>query len=101
MECTQHVFPLAGLFRVVRIQECRLHETRGGIRVARDAARTGARAEGGKLGAAPGHSGGEVARRRDVGAQVRHVPGELGLVRKRIDRVVHHMQAVGHLLDHD
>ena len=29
------------------------------------------------------------------------MPGELGLVRQRIDRVVHHMQAVGHLLDHD
>ena len=29
------------------------------------------------------------------------MPGELGLVRQRIDRVVHHMQSVGHLLDHD
>ena len=27
------------------------------------------------------------------------MPGELGLVRQRIDQVVHHMQAVGHLLD--
>ena len=101
MECAQHVFPLAGLLRVVRIQECRLHETRGRIRIARDAARTGARAEGGKLGAAPGRSGGKVTRCRDIGAQVRHVPGELGLIRQRVDWVVHHMKTVSHLLDHD
>ena len=101
MERAQHVFPFAGLLRVVRVQERRLHEARRGVGIARDAARTGACAEGGKLGATPGRSSGEVARCRDIRAQVRHMPGELGLVRQRIDRVVHHMQAVGHLLDHD